>query len=591
MSNHDEDLRRLLREAAGRAKPNVRAEAKLLRDARRRRRLTAVAGATAVLVVVGGLAGATTLLGDRDGLKPAPGPEGAACKQPAYDVAVFPHDATTREELAALRDELESDDDVASIRFVSAAEAYEEFKDYYADQPELWENLPEDALPSSFRVKLVEGSDAKAALRRFRSLEHVDAVRAASDIVKARPGPECSPESGRTFARYFFEVTEADASASGTLSIDWDSKTVCLEVQTRNIDAARLVLQLPRVFPKHVDAEASSPQVLFTFFDTNDDSGSQLPPSGIHCFRHEQFGSRESALDLLRRGTPGFALTFHRGPKDGPGLVAKLTVDRPRDPVLPSCRSVQQPATTRERGLPLEVVTKQGEEVVEAVFPDGTTADLVPGGMLNPALTMPFDELVARPYPAGGPVGRMSRPGIFYAGIPAEYDANEIVDCVEGRSGEPVPVWDSTQGHAIVLRFGPWHVFIDGPLGVLEVWAKELNGEVVDGEWLALRGGGELKIGPENNPGDSPLMLDGSDRHSIRLIELWPVECGHMPGPEEAKISRTAGTYYAQFCLHDANIEVHVTSDVPEFTESVRNELRARNVELVHPLDAYTIQP
>lgn len=318
MSDIDKDLQRRLKGFAEQISPEPGRTQAVVRKARAKRRLVAVSAGLAMLVAVGGLAGAATLLGGRDGIKPTPGPDPIGCADPTYDVAVFLEDATTQEELAALRDELESDDGVASIRFVTAAEAYEEFKEYYADQPEFWENLPEDALPSSLRVILVDGADAKDALRRFRSLEHVDAAREASEIAKDRPDAACSPESDRFFVRYFFEGVKGDMSASGTAEINAKDGTICLEARlSNNIVSAYLIDR------QQSDAERLAFVVdLPSRPDPSEDPAEVPRQPSSYCTSR----ANRDLLHLIINEPDRFGINFRRGPDDRPGLVVKFVL-------------------------------------------------------------------------------------------------------------------------------------------------------------------------------------------------------------------------------------------------------------------------
>lgn len=649
MSDIDKDLQRRLKGFADGISPEPGRSAVVVRKARGKRRLVALGAGLVVVALIGGLAGASTLLGD-DGITPAPGLADVTVDLPVVadfqlesivPTTVLSGVTSSRIDvgrrraaiIAIERPQISAGCMVSAQLRLFIEEASANAADQLAIYPSHVFNAADkkdgerygylgtslDNRPRSMATTLTPGwsewdvtditrlwlSGQRFPSQGARAPNEGPIVLALRDLEGAEPfgtatftstdananrpylvitqTRDCAQrvEPGRTFARYFFEVSEGDASASGVLEVNSAEPSLCLNLGYDNVLASHLLID-------DVDHPRGR-SIIFTFFDPNGSDGDEDTPFSEKCFRGDRLEEIESELQQLVEEPETFAIDFHRGPDDEPGLVAELGTS-PDETVDSACGGAKRPSTSFQLGLPLRVVEKQGEEVIEIVFADGSTADLLPGELLNPALTMPFDKLRARPNPAGGPVGRMSRPGIFYGGIPSDYRVNEVIGCVEGPSSEPVPVWDSYKGKAIVLRFDRWHLFIHGPLRSLEVWAEELVGAVRSGGWLVLRGGNNLKIGPENNPGDAPLILDGSDRHSMRLIELWPRDCSDMPGPDEAKIMGTE-TFYSQFCLRDANIEVHVTSDVPEFTESVRNELRARNVELVHPLNAYMVQP
>lgn len=56
----------------------------------------------------------------------------------------------------ALRDEVQSWDEVEAVRYVDKAEAYEEFKELFASRPELIEVTNPSKLPTSLRIELVD---------------------------------------------------------------------------------------------------------------------------------------------------------------------------------------------------------------------------------------------------------------------------------------------------------------------------------------------------------------------------------------------------------------------------------------------------
>src|SRR5438270_851878 len=79
-------------------------------------------------------------------------------KQIYYDkvqVSIFLADTVTDQQRQAIATELKSSPEVKSYIYESKAEAYTRFKEQFAQQPELVQNTPADALPESFRVELV----------------------------------------------------------------------------------------------------------------------------------------------------------------------------------------------------------------------------------------------------------------------------------------------------------------------------------------------------------------------------------------------------------------------------------------------------
>ena len=74
--------------------------------------------------------------------------------------------------------------EVEDVTYVSKEEAFEEFKEMYADQPEFCESLPADALPASFRIKLIDADYTEEVAARIEGAPGVDDVRFGGEIIK-----------------------------------------------------------------------------------------------------------------------------------------------------------------------------------------------------------------------------------------------------------------------------------------------------------------------------------------------------------------------------------------------------------------------
>lgn len=99
--------------------------------------------------------------------------------------AYFLDDASTGEIQSLERQvteypEVEDED----VTFVSKAEAFEEFKEIYRNQPEFYESLPEDALPASLRIGLVDPSLTEEVAARITGAPGVEDVDFGGDIIK-----------------------------------------------------------------------------------------------------------------------------------------------------------------------------------------------------------------------------------------------------------------------------------------------------------------------------------------------------------------------------------------------------------------------
>jgi cell division transport system permease protein len=100
------------------------------------------------------------------------------------EVSVFLLDTATQNEIGDIQSTLLGYDEVSEVTFVSKAEAYEEFKRIYRNQPELYETLPEDSLPASFRVKLHNADDAEEIDARIEGAPGVEEARTGGEVIK-----------------------------------------------------------------------------------------------------------------------------------------------------------------------------------------------------------------------------------------------------------------------------------------------------------------------------------------------------------------------------------------------------------------------
>lgn len=92
-------------------------------------------------------------------------------------IAVFLRDMADAGEVDRLSTELEGLPHVQSVTYFSKADAYAEFKRIYKDQPEYWEDLPEDALPASLRVAVDEAQFVTEVMRSIPSSTAIEDVR------------------------------------------------------------------------------------------------------------------------------------------------------------------------------------------------------------------------------------------------------------------------------------------------------------------------------------------------------------------------------------------------------------------------------
>jgi cell division transport system permease protein len=108
-------------------------------------------------------------------------------KEIYYDkvqVSIFLADDVTDEQRSAIETQLADSPEVASYLYESKEEAYERFRQQFSQQPELVDNTPQDALPESFRVELVNPERYEVIAAEFPNGENgVDQVRDEGDFL------------------------------------------------------------------------------------------------------------------------------------------------------------------------------------------------------------------------------------------------------------------------------------------------------------------------------------------------------------------------------------------------------------------------
>ncbi|MPZ92524.1 MAG: FtsX-like permease family protein [Actinobacteria bacterium] len=72
---------------------------------------------------------------------------------------------------------------VKDVVFISKEEAFEEYKEIYKDQPEFWQNIPEDSLPQSLRISLVDADFTEEVASSIRGAPGLDEVRYGGQII------------------------------------------------------------------------------------------------------------------------------------------------------------------------------------------------------------------------------------------------------------------------------------------------------------------------------------------------------------------------------------------------------------------------
>jgi cell division transport system permease protein len=108
-------------------------------------------------------------------------------KQIYYDkvqVSIFLADGVTDQQRGAIEAKLKDSPEVKHYIYESKAEAYQRFKQQFSQQPELVQNTPQDALPESFRVELVNPERYQVIAAEFpNGKDGVDQVRDEGDFL------------------------------------------------------------------------------------------------------------------------------------------------------------------------------------------------------------------------------------------------------------------------------------------------------------------------------------------------------------------------------------------------------------------------
>lgn len=100
------------------------------------------------------------------------------------EIAVFLEDNAQQGEIEDLEEEIVAYPEVDTLTFISQADALEEFKVMYKNQPELWESLRDDALPASLRVKLIDPNMTDEVAARIEGSLGVHEVATGGEFIR-----------------------------------------------------------------------------------------------------------------------------------------------------------------------------------------------------------------------------------------------------------------------------------------------------------------------------------------------------------------------------------------------------------------------
>ncbi|HEX2239589.1 MAG TPA: permease-like cell division protein FtsX [Actinomycetota bacterium] len=100
------------------------------------------------------------------------------------EISVYLLDDATEGEIQTLTRDVSQMPEVENVTYVSKADAFEEFKTLYEDQPEFWQTLPPDSLPASLRIKLTDAKHTEVVASRIEGAPGVEEVRFGGEIIK-----------------------------------------------------------------------------------------------------------------------------------------------------------------------------------------------------------------------------------------------------------------------------------------------------------------------------------------------------------------------------------------------------------------------
>ena len=100
------------------------------------------------------------------------------------EISAFLRDDIGPDELESLQADLANMREVEDVTYVSKEQAFEEFKELYADHPEFYETLPRDSLPASLRIKLTNAEFTELVAARIRGAPGVDSVNFGGQFIK-----------------------------------------------------------------------------------------------------------------------------------------------------------------------------------------------------------------------------------------------------------------------------------------------------------------------------------------------------------------------------------------------------------------------
>jgi cell division transport system permease protein len=100
------------------------------------------------------------------------------------EVSVFLRDDASPEEIEALNGKIHDIPEVQEVFFEDRQEAYDNFRQLFRDNPALVENVDPEAMPQSFRIKLVDPADFPVIRARLAGDPAIDQIKDEQAILK-----------------------------------------------------------------------------------------------------------------------------------------------------------------------------------------------------------------------------------------------------------------------------------------------------------------------------------------------------------------------------------------------------------------------
>jgi cell division transport system permease protein len=106
--------------------------------------------------------------------------------QGGIEFIIFMKPTATEDQIAGLKTDLDANIGIESVSFVNQQQAYEEFRELFADSPEMIASVTPEVLPTSFRVEPVDKSaeTISALSESYKNRAGVKEVVSATDTIR-----------------------------------------------------------------------------------------------------------------------------------------------------------------------------------------------------------------------------------------------------------------------------------------------------------------------------------------------------------------------------------------------------------------------